>query len=60
MGKDTLISWTDHTWNPFHGCIKVSEGCKFCYMYRDKERYGHDPTEVLRSKTKLVHGLISS
>lgn len=53
MGETSSIQWTDATWNPWHGCIKVSEGCKFCYMYRDKERYGQDPTVVLRSKTKF-------
>lgn len=20
-------------WNPWHGCIKKSEGCEHCYMY---------------------------
>ncbi len=20
-------------WNPWHGCIKISEGCDNCYMY---------------------------
>nr|WP_278849220.1 DUF5131 family protein [Megamonas funiformis] len=20
-------------WNPWHGCLKYSEGCKNCYMY---------------------------
>ncbi|WP_143675676.1 DUF5131 family protein, partial [Succinivibrio dextrinosolvens] len=20
-------------WNPWHGCIKISEGCKNCYMF---------------------------
>jgi len=20
-------------WNPWHGCIKISEGCRHCYMY---------------------------
>ena len=29
-------------WNPWHGCHKYSEGCKYCYMYyldskRDKD-----------------------
>ena len=47
----TTIQWTENTWNPWHGCKKVSEGCRFCYMYRDKERYGQDPTTVLRSKS---------
>jgi len=51
MGDTTNIEWTDKTWNPWHGCRKVSAGCKYCYMYRDKERYGQDPTTVLRSKT---------
>lgn len=38
--KKSKIQWTGPTWNPWHGCVKVSPGCKFCYMYRDKERYG--------------------
>ena len=50
MGK-TNISWTDFTWNPWMGCRKVSLGCKNCYMFRDQERYGNDPTEIRRSKT---------
>lgn len=29
--KDSNIEWTDHTFNPWIGCTKVSEGCKFCY-----------------------------
>lgn len=53
MAQDTKIQWTQHTWNPWTGCIKVSAGCKFCYMYRDKERYGLDPTQVIRSKEKI-------
>ena len=29
-------------WNPWHGCVKCSEGCQNCYMYfldsmRDKD-----------------------
>lgn len=51
MGKLSEIQWTDGTWNPWHGCKKVSPGCLYCYMYRDKERYGQSPTTVLRSKT---------
>ena len=29
--NETLISWTDTTWNPVHGCSKVSPGCDRCY-----------------------------
>ncbi len=21
-------------WNPWHGCTKISPGCKYCYVYR--------------------------
>lgn len=27
----TIISWTKATWNPVHGCTRVSEGCRHCY-----------------------------
>ncbi len=47
--EKTKIQWTDATVNFWTGCKKVSDGCKFCYMYRDKERYGKDPTTVLRT-----------
>lgn len=53
MGETTGIEWTDKTWNPWHGCHKVSPGCKNCYMFRDKARYGQDPNVVVRSKTKF-------
>lgn len=49
MGKTTNIEWTDRTWNPWHGCTKVSPGCAWCYMWRDKARYGQDPQLVKRS-----------
>lgn len=55
MGQTTLIDWTNipgyigGTWNPWQGCTKVSAGCKNCYMFRDKKRYGQDPSIVVRS-----------
>jgi len=27
----TNIAWTDESWNPIHGCSKVSAGCDNCY-----------------------------
>lgn len=57
MGQNSNIQWTGATWNPWTGCTKVSDGCKFCYMYRDKERYGQNPTSILRSKTKFEEPL---
>lgn len=30
MGKNSKIEWTNHIFNPWWGCTKVSEACKFC------------------------------
>lgn len=49
MGKNSEISWTDHTWNPWQGCRKVSSGCKNCYMFRDKKRWGQDGSKIYMS-----------
>ena len=27
-------------WNPWHGCTKISPGCKYCYVYRQDKMYG--------------------
>lgn len=27
-------------WNPWHGCIKKSEGCENCYMYYLDYKHG--------------------
>lgn len=53
MAKSSTIEWTQATWNPWHGCHKVSPGCAHCYMYRDKRRYGQDPSVVVRSKASF-------
>lgn len=42
MGEQTAISWTDHTWNPWIGCTKVSPACDGCYaaaLMGDQGRY---------------------
>lgn len=31
MVENSKIEWTDHTFNPWVGCEKVSEGCANCY-----------------------------
>lgn len=51
MMQESNISWTDYTWNPSHGCSKVSAGCGLgddgedvgagCYAERISRRYGH-------------------
>lgn len=38
--EKTNIQWTESTMNFWTGCKKVSEGCKYCYMYRIKGKEG--------------------
>lgn len=41
MSENSAISWTDHTFNPWMGCTKVSPACAHCYAERDMDkRYG--------------------
>ena len=40
MGANTLISWADHTFNPWIGCTKVSPGCAHCYAETWGNRFG--------------------
>ena len=51
MSDQTIIAWTEHTWNPWRGCTKVSPGCAHCYMFTAQERYGQDPETVIRTGT---------
>lgn len=39
------------TWNPWHGCTKISAGCKHCYMYRQDAMYetGVDSSQVYKT-----------
>ena len=34
MAADSKIEWTDHTFNPWIGCTKVSPACDHCYAER--------------------------
>ena len=33
-------------WNPWHGCHKLSEGCRHCYVYRGDSKRGRDSSIV--------------
>lgn len=39
MSANSLIEWTDATWNPVRGCTKISPGCKHCYAHTFAERF---------------------
>lgn len=38
-------------WNPWHGCHKISDGCKNCYVYRRDAQYGKDSSMVTKTKS---------
>ncbi|MER0122573.1 DUF5131 family protein [Streptococcus sp. ZJ93] len=43
------------TWNPWHGCRKVSEGCKNCYMYYLDQLRGRDGRQIYRTKLDFTY-----
>lgn len=55
MAENSKIEWTDHTFNPWMGCTKVSPACANCYAERDfdhrygKVQWGPTGTRVLTS-----------
>jgi protein gp37 len=40
VGEVTGIQWTDHTFNPWIGCERVSPGCDHCYAEKGSARLG--------------------
>jgi protein gp37 len=43
MSLQSKIEWTEATWNPVRGCLKISPGCKHCYAETFAERFRHVP-----------------
>ena len=39
------------TWNPWHGCDKISAGCLNCYVYRRDEEFGKDSSLVTQTSS---------
>lgn len=39
--KNSRIEWTNHTFNPWWGCVKVSPACDHCYAETFAKRTGH-------------------
>jgi len=36
-------------WNLWHGCHKISEGCRNCYVYRADAKHGRDSSAVAKT-----------
>lgn len=50
MGKNSAIAWTDDTFNPWWGCVRVSQGCVHCYAETFSHRLGNDIWGVDKSR----------
>lgn len=57
MAENSKIEWCRHTMNPWRGCTKVSEGCRFCYAETMSKRnpkslgiWGNNGTRVVASE----------
>lgn len=44
-------------WNPWHGCIKCSEGCENCYMYFLDKIRDQDGSRIYKTKTGFNYPL---
>lgn len=47
-----------YDWNPWHGCTKISPGCRYCYVYRQDEMYGAQTASSLCRKTGAFYAPI--
>lgn len=37
-------------WNPWRGCHRCSEGCRYCYIHKGDARRGVDTEQIVRTK----------
>ena len=44
-------------WNPWHGCIKCSEGCLNCYMYFLDRVHNKNGADIYRTRTGFDYPL---
>ena len=56
MTTQTAISWTDHTWNPWVGCTRVSPGCANCYMFAEREGRWGIPSDIVTRTAPSTFG----
>ena len=37
-------------WNPWRGCHRYSEGCRFCYIHKGDAKRGVDTGQIVRTE----------
>lgn len=47
-------------WNPWHGCIKKSEGCQNCYMYFLDSKRDKDGSKIFKVKNNFYYPLLKN
>ena len=49
-------------WNPWHGCTKISAGCRYCYVYRQDETvsYTHLVLPLHHATDHFIQGAIAA
>jgi protein gp37 len=64
FGYNKLVEWKDKlemamhaNWNPWHGCIKCSEGCQNCYVYYLDGMRGKSGADIYKTKTGFKYPL---
>lgn len=55
MAENSAIEWTDHTFNPWVGCTKVSPGCDHCYAEGWAKRSGLVAWGADRRRTSVAN-----
>lgn len=45
------------TWNPWHGCKKISPGCLHCYMYFLDQVHQQDGSRIFKVKSDFLYPL---
>jgi protein gp37 len=46
VSENSQIEWTDHTFNPWQGCVNVSPACDHCYAERIAARHLWTPEHL--------------
>lgn len=44
--KNRYLRAMSVSWNPWHGCLRISEGCRHCYVYRQDAAWQKDGSDV--------------
>ena len=44
-----IKGWCNMAWNPWRGCHRYSEGCKFCYIHKGDKKRGWNTDNIIKT-----------